>query len=455
MRYSEQVKILIVEDTPEKLVSIVKSIETCRLANNGILLSLATATCFSEAQSKLQSDYYDAIVLDLKIPIMPGGESRIEHSRSLFEFVQDVSPYKPFYVLGLTSVPLDEVGRDFIETANFTIRRFDDEKDWLELLVSRISFVLGAKAGLSHYLSNSSGVDVLVFTARKKNEYDPIVSCIDWLGGYNAPKPELGDIRNTFGSISLGEGASTSMGVVCLDEMGLSHSAALVSGIVSILRPRYLAMLGMCCGLKKIVHPGSEVVPKGAICKLGDVIVARETCCWDEGKYEDNDLSLLSSPFFNIRAVDKFPDPDFWRRVDRVLDERDSDIAKSIKELYSGYDLEKVRKELTGGVLFSPDASVHWGTIVSGACVIDSNEMIEKIEKRFPRAIGLEMEAHSIYSAAACTIGLRPRTLVIKGVADFGDGTKAKPVQAMASKASYVVFKQILQEEFRMMYRLA
>ena len=115
--------------------------------------------------------------------------------------------------------------------------------------------------------------------------------------------------------------------------------------------------------------------------------------------------------------------------------------------MYESFNLSEVRSGLIGDVVFSSEASVHWGTIVSGACVIDSEEMIKKIEARFPRAIGLEMEAHAVYSAAACTIGFRPNTVVIKGVADFGNGTKAKPLQAMASQASYRVFARILQDE--------
>ena len=86
--------------------------------------------------------------------------------------------------------------------------------------------------------------------------------------------------------------------------------------------------------------------------------------------------------------------------------------------------------------------------MVSGACVIDSESLIGTIEARFPRAFGLEMEAHSIYAAVECAIGLKPRTLVIKGVADFGDGTKAKPVQALASVGAYLTYRAILENQY-------
>jgi hypothetical protein len=60
------------------------------------------------------------------------------------------------------------------------------------------------------------------------------------------PKPELVEIRNSFGRLSLDSKNSVLFGIICLDEMGLSHSAAVVAGSIFLLRSRHLAMLGMC-----------------------------------------------------------------------------------------------------------------------------------------------------------------------------------------------------------------
>ena len=251
---------------------------------------------------------------------------------------------------------------------------------------------------------------------------------------------------NEFGFVRLNPETELSLGVICLDEMGLSHSAAIVANTINMFRPRHLAMLGMCCGLKKITDPDDP--GQGALCKLGDIVVATDTCCWDEGKYEDTDPVLTGSPFFNNRSVRKSPEREFWRSVDRYLDRDQEKIKSVVAGYYKKQDLAKVRSGLIGDVKFSPDASLHWGLIVSGACVIDSGHMIESITTRFPLAIALEMEAHSVYAAADCCTGLRPKTLVIKGVADFGDGTKAKPVQAMASVGSYLTYRSILENEY-------
>ncbi|MEJ6404782.1 hypothetical protein [Yoonia sp. 2307UL14-13] len=412
-----------------------------------VTLNIETATCFSEAQTELSKNFFDVIVLDLKIPVMPEDDASLEHSKSLYSFVRTYAPSKPFYILGLTSEPLDKVDKVFTENSNFAIRKYDAEGVWVETLQNRIEFVVGAKSGLANHLNNNVGIEVLIVTARKSNEFDPIYDSIDWLGGRTKKSSKVNGLHNAFGHIRLSTGKEISVGMVCLEEMGLSHSAAVASNLINTFRPRHLAMLGMCCGLKKITNPARRK-PSGSQCKLGDVIVARETCCWDEGKYESTDPKLLDSPFFYNRAVDKKPESEFWRSVDRFLDESQKGIQDEVSEYYRSQDLEKIKKGLKGKVAFSPEAELHWGGMVSGACVIDSQELIGNIETRFPRALALEMEAHSIYAAVECTMGVKPKTLVIKGVADFGDGTKAKPVQGIASVGAYLTYRAILENQY-------
>lgn len=425
---------------------IIALVKSQGMGGPGIAVHVEQATCFSEAQSLLEKNYFDVIILDLKIPIMPGGDARLENAKALYDFVKKGALSRPFYIVGLTSVEENEVRTVFEENANFSIHQYDTEGKWLTKLSSQVEFVVGAKAGLSSYLRNNSGIDVLIVTARRRNEFDPIVKAIEWVGDFHQPRSVLAGMVNEFGFIKLNPATELSVGVVCLDEMGLSHSAAMVANIINMFRPRHLAMLGMCCGLKKITDPDNP--HKGALCKLGDIVIAAETCCWDEGKYEDNDPILNGSPFFNNRAVTKSPEREFWRSVDRYLDRDQEKIETNVAEYYRKQDLAKIQRQLIGDVKFSPDASLHWGLIVSGACVIDSNDMIGSITTRFPLAKALEMEAHSVYAAADCCMGLRPKTLVVKGVADFGDGTKAKPVQAIASVGSYLAYKLILENEY-------
>ena len=188
MRQNSELRLLVVEDTPPKMEAIIALLKSHEIGGAGVAIQIEQATCFSEAQSLLEKNYFDVIILDLKIPVMPGGDERLENARALYDFVKKGALSKPFYIVGLTSVNEDEVRTVFEENANFSIHQFDGEGKWLSQLSSRVEFVVGAKAGLSSYLSNNSGMDVLIVTARWRNEFDPIVKAIDWVGGFHQPK---------------------------------------------------------------------------------------------------------------------------------------------------------------------------------------------------------------------------------------------------------------------------
>ncbi len=443
MRSSNDLRILIVEDDPVKLAAIREDVSVMTVPGADLRILIDTAECYTDATRMLDAQYYDVIILDLRIPILIPDEARLENSRLLYQYIRKSAPSKPFYILGLTSADEAEVKDVFKEEANFVIERYSSNGQWLEKLQHQVGFVVSAKAGLSNYLNHNYGIDVLIVTARKSNEYDPILSAIDWEGKFCQTRPGLNGMSNKFGQAKLSDGRLVSMGIVCLDEMGLSHSAAITTNLVHLFRPRLMAMLGMCCGLKKLPKPGHD--KERARTKLGDVIVASETSCWDEGKYEDNDPKLVNSPFFNSRAMNKYPERDYWRAVDRYLDQGHGEIETKIETFYERADKRKIRSGLKGEVKFVTNAILHRQPIVSGTCVIDSGAMIDEIEARFPRAFGLEMEAHSFYSAIDCCMGIKPKALVIKGVADFGDGSKAKSVQKLASIAAYISYKHIIE----------
>jgi nucleoside phosphorylase/CheY-like chemotaxis protein len=444
MRESESISILIVEDNPTKLASVLRELRNASFECRDINLDIQTADCFSSAQRQLTDRFFDIVILDLMIPVTPTGEARLETGKDLYRSIRTSQFPKPFHVVGLTSAATGDVDDIFKSEPGLNIQRFDESGIWLGELVERVDFVLGAKSGLLNHLGNSFGIDVLIITARKGNEYDPIYGRLEWHGARSTSDSRLAGRHNAFGRVALRDGKVLSVGLVCLDEMGLSHSAALVSSMIAMYRPRYLAMLGMCCGLKKLPHPNGDA--DRARTKLGDIVVASQTYCWEEGKYSDAEIA--GSTFFNNRATHKQPDIEFWRRVNRFLDQEGTRIESEIEEFYKSANLKKVRSGLRGGVKFRTNGLIHKWPMVSGPCVVDSATLIEEIETRFPQAFALEMEAHSIYSAADCCIGAAPNVLVIKGVADFGDGTKAKALQPLASAASFDVFKAILESEF-------
>jgi len=264
----------------------------------------------------------------------------------------------------------------------------------------------------------------LFITARFENEFKPIVEKIGWIGTTKADV-RVDGYKNISGVVRLRKGELRHVCVVCIQEAGLSVSSAVVAVLVSLLRPRYLLMLGMCCGLNDELSPA-----KG---KLGDVIVATETACWDEGKYSDE--IVAKDPFY-VRAKTRTPQNEFRKKVDGCIETKSSEIESGLKNAAESFDLDKIAKECDEEVTRSP--KIYAGMMLSGSSVIDSVSQVEVIRKRFPSAIGIEMEAHAIYCAVDAGIGAKPSALVIKGIADHGQGKKNKAAQKLASAMSFM-----------------
>ena len=90
---------------------------------------------------------------------------------------------------------------------------------------------------------------------------------------------------------------------------------------------------------------------------------------------------------------------------------------------------------------------VRPGLIVSGSEVVASKETTEEVMRRYPAALGLEMEIYAVYMAALLSLGRKSEFLAIKGVADFGDKEKKDITQKIASELSAVVFRFFMDRE--------
>jgi nucleoside phosphorylase len=71
--------------------------------------------------------------------------------------------------------------------------------------------------------------------------------------------------------------------VVCLNEIGIAATAAVGTQIIEFFRPRLIVMRGMCCGFALEKSSSRK--------KLLDVIVARDTSCWDDGTWPNIQLT--------------------------------------------------------------------------------------------------------------------------------------------------------------------
>ena len=429
----EVIRVLVVEDSDNKYTDIHSKFTDPKRDLGEYKLHLERAKSYTDALYISDKSYFDVVVLDLMLPLRTGEtECKFEYSKSLYEELIGKKGAGPFLIVGLSAYARIDYKNLFFENEIFSIEDYSNEH-WFSNVAGRIRFVSKGKAGLRQFLNNNYDIDAILITARKKTEFDPVCAALNWLPNTASSDPRISDFKNMFGIVKLPGGLEATVGVICIGTMGLSTSAGVTARAIQQFRPKFLAMVGMCCGFKS----QSET-------KLGDVVIARQTANWDEGKYKPRKRQPNSEDsYFHNRAIEKSPSQKFVRKVEQELEERQEEIEKNVRSYYGTHDLQKISNSI--GMKISGECALHFGLMVSGSSVVDNLSMIEKITSRFPAAVALEMEAHSVYSIAQVMDGAVADILVIKGVADHGDGKKKTEFQPIASVAAAMVALELLE----------
>lgn len=94
---------------------------------------------------------------------------------------------------------------------------------------------------------------------------------------------------------------------------------------------------------------------------------------------------------------------------------------------------------------------VYPGGIVSSPLLMDDKKMRDEIYKRFPEAVGGEMEGY-MYMKLNDDKECNFEYIIIKGVSDYGDGTKNKVWQFTAATAAVDFVKFMLERTEGKMY---
>ncbi len=95
-----------------------------------------------------------------------------------------------------------------------------------------------------------------------------------------------------------------------------------------------------------------------------------------------------------------------------------------------------------------PDGSssaLRDGPLLSGEKLVDNSVFLARLREAFPSAIGGEMEAAGVY-AAASRHEARTEWIVVKGICDWGDGTKTDGYQPLAAAAAVSLVQFVLSD---------
>ncbi len=323
-------------------------------------------------------------------------------------------------------------------------------------------------------VSEPSKIDVLIVTALQL-EYEALRAAFgtevrQWVGGKGTVPYEFG----TYTSAAVGE---LSIAIARPTRMGANSTTPVVSTLLERLKPRCLAMSGVCAG-----NPG-EVA-------LGDVIFAETTYTYDEGKRNVDEFQgdHRQNPMVNswVRIAQELKSKDMpsygapseldqkiWA-FERLSDGQQPNDHLAFDRYFQSTDwpvqLEAwLEDELVirhpnqlgltnaGAAFLDEHFSKTYETpnvlpfeivvrpMASGNAVVKDGKTWEDLRGFGVRSVaGLEMEAAAI-GRAAYTIKL-DHWLVVKGVMDHADPNKDDRYKQFAARASAEVLITFLNE---------
>ncbi|WP_224702708.1 response regulator [Devosia aquimaris] len=416
-------RVLIIDDSEAKRRRVMERLAETTAPFN---LAFVEAGNYEEACARLSEQVFDFVVLDIMLPA-GNGEPHPRWSRILIEKIASGTLSTPVNIFGLTEYEdMAEQEKLFFEENLFGLSVFNwNEDGWANFIGAKIRFIATAiHTSLSFQMSNFD-FDFLVLTARHDSEYLPIRNVL--FGETKSSRHPVWREASHFGAIHTQSGRSFKTALVCVGEMGLAGTAAIAAQAIQFLRPRVVAMLGMCAGFE------------GKGCNLLDCIVATEAACWQDGKHSRDDGKSV----FDDRGKNRNCSPGSRAVIDEMIERYDDSFAELMSSKAKLPRFRSLKKALGSDVGDVP--RVRSGLVLSGSSIVADEDLRRSIEARHATAVGLEMEIYALYTAAYRSMGRPPQYFAIKGIADFADGSKKDKAQTFASELSASVFLRIVE----------
>ena len=184
------------------------------------------------------------------------------------------------------------------------------------------------------------------------------------------------------------------------NNMGMTLAASLTTRAILGLKPRLVAMVGICAG-----RVGKT--------NLGDLIIASNVFDYTAGKH----------------YVDHFgPRPKSYPVDDTLSTYIVSSVLENhelIGQIIDAYQGDKNLPSLP---------TIHFKPMASGTAVVDDKNIIDEVTRTQDDLAGIDMEAYAV--AVSANI-LRTKWLVIKTVQDFANGEKTATESTIRSYAAF------------------
>ncbi|TPI26811.1 response regulator [Mesorhizobium sp. B3-2-1] len=402
------IKILLVEDEPEKA----RLVSTALMEVSGVGPESITR-CSSEVEAKqaLKRTYFDLMVLDINIPSRTDRHIRTGGGLEILKAVYSKPVYNiPTYVIGLSAYEdgIKEAKKGFINPLWKVLRFAPDEADWSVALKLATEFIIKGKRLPPVTDGNSFHSTLGIVVGLEDVELESVLALLEESQQVSVPHDPTRYFKGKFRSGK----REIDVVLVAATKMGLVNSAIVATRLIENFRPKYLAMCGICAGVREKTG-------------LGDILVADPCWDWGSGKVTTgkNGAAMFAAAPYPWRL-----NPDL-RKVAKDI----SSDATWLEELYLGW--HEGRPENKPKVLIE--------AVASGASVLQRKAAMDAIKLQHKNLIGVEMEIYAVLSAAELASAPRPIAVAAKSVCDFGEEDKDGKAQRFAAYTSASFIREL------------
>lgn len=400
------IKVLVMDDTPEKLEKI-KSVlkERCLLKEENI----TTAESINGGRRLLSENIYDLLILDLVMPVADGEEVREEGQSETF--INEMSRIgrlnKPIYIIALTQYEekIEELRATYAKKLWKLIHYDLKETDWEDILQDAVDSIIITKNQLVEAIKKDTIYDIGILCALDE-EFEQMKKAIstNWLHLTEANAPfELysTQVRTEYGHTIRIVGC-------CCNAAGMQSTSVVASYLYSRFSVPLVIMTGFCAGFKV----------DGV--NYGDLFIA-------ESEYDYGSGKLVKKE--NAEQKVK-PEP---RQIPCSYS-----LLGKLRSFISEEDMKsKLYAELKRVNLLMDEMNVPEIHVSPGACgsyvVGDETFMNKLLEDSNRKLRGLDMEGYGLYMTGHM---LNREFVLIKGIADYADGSKDDKFHKTCSYAS-------------------
>lgn len=394
------IRIILIDDQVDKASAIVAPLK----ASYGSAVEVVHVSSAVDARRRMREHRFDIALIDVNLPESLGDPPSPDSGFDLLDMLKvDNKVNLPDEIVFVTAQ--EELQREAVAKANARGASLHfytaDGNSWIDMLVGRVGYIISRSKR-----HRTPAVDVAIITALSAPELDAVLKLdFNWVQHIVA-----GDPTHYYLGAAKAGARDLKLVAACAPRKGMPMSAALSAKVAQIFRPKVLAMVGICAGVRGKVN-------------LGDIIVADPTWDWGSGKHVQGPDPL---PVFRAAPYQSALRGDIAAIVQAEC--RDSRLCAAVSAGWT--------HSVPAGRL-----AVHIGPMASGASVLAHDGAVAPIVEGHREVIGIEMEAYAVMAAAELC-GATP--LIIKSVCDFADSEKSDGWQNYASFTSAAFLAQLL-----------